>query len=143
MLRACIFALSILTLLTACSQGARNMIDRTALPCGDSPNCVSTEDDREQHHLIAFQLKSTASIDDIEEVALQLSGAKTAEKEGNYLRIECTSSILRFTDDLELKLSGTTLMVRSESRIGYSDFGVNRDRAEELRAMLFSAQLIM
>ncbi|OCH73919.1 hypothetical protein A6E14_02560 [Vibrio genomosp. F10] len=119
------------------------MIDRTALPCGDSPNCVSTEDDREQHHLIAFQLKSTASIDDIEEVALQLSGAKTAEKEGNYLRIECTSSILRFTDDLELKLSGTTLMVRSESRIGYSDFGVNRDRAEELRAMLFSAQLIM
>jgi len=75
-------------------------------------------------------------------VALELPGAKTAVKEGNYLRIECTSKIMRFVDDLELKIEGDQLIVRSESRVGYSDFGVNRKRAEQLRSLLANAELI-
>lgn len=128
--------------ITACSQGVRDIADRTQLPCGESPNCVSTEDDREQHHLIAFKLKKQANIDEIEQVALQMPGAKTATKEGNYIRVEYTSSFLRFVDDLELRVEDSKLMVRSESRVGYSDFGVNRERAEQLRNMLHSAQLL-
>ena len=75
-------------------------------------------------------------------MALELPGAKTAVKEGNYLRIECTSKIMRFVDDLELKIEGDKLIVRSESRVGYSDFGVNRKRAEQLRSLLANAELI-
>ncbi|MGF1696739.1 DUF1499 domain-containing protein [Vibrio lamellibrachiae] len=142
MSRATITVLFSSLLLSACSQGAKSFNDRTALPCGESPNCVSTEDTREQHHLIAFQLKSKANIEEIEQVALQMSGAKTATKEGNYLRIEYTSKILRFVDDLELKVEGSKLIVRSESRVGYSDFGINRKRADQLRTMLDSAQLL-
>ncbi|MCK6262413.1 DUF1499 domain-containing protein [Vibrio sp. ZSDE26] len=133
--------LGLLTL-TACSQGAREITDRTSSPCGDSPNCVSTEDDREQHHLIAYHLKSKATLDDIEEVALKIPGAKTAAKEDGYIRIEYTSKLLRFVDDLEMKVEGSKLLVRSESRMGYSDFGVNRKRADQLRSMLDSAQLL-
>ncbi|QIA64147.1 DUF1499 domain-containing protein [Vibrio astriarenae] len=128
--------------LTACSQGVEQMSDRTASPCGDKPNCVSTIDNREKHSIAPYTLKADTTIDDIESIALTLAGAKTAEKEGNYLRIECTSKIMRFVDDLELKIEGNNLVVRSESRTGYSDFGVNRKRANELRSKLKDANLL-
>ena len=133
--------LSLLTL-TACSQGITDMEDRTSSPCGDKPNCVSTQDDREQHALAAFELSDSANLDAIEQVALTLPGSKTANRTENYLRIECTSRIMRFVDDLELRVTGGKLIVRSESRTGYSDFGVNRKRAEQLRTILKSEGLI-
>jgi uncharacterized protein (DUF1499 family) len=49
---------------------------------------------------------------------------------------------MRFVDDLELKIAGDQLIVRSESRVGYSDFGVNRKRADQLRQKLTQAKLI-
>ena len=133
--------LSFLTL-TACSQGITDMEDRTSSPCGDKPNCVSTQDDRDQHALAAFELSDSPNLDAIEQVALTLPGSKTANRTENYLRIECTSRIMRFVDDLELKVTGDKLIVRSESRTGYSDFGVNRKRAEQLRTSLKSEGLI-
>ena len=118
------------------------MKDRTSSPCGDKPNCVSTQDDREQHALDTFELSDSANLDAIEQVALTLPGSKTASKTEDYLRIECTSRIMRFVDDLELKITDDKLIVRSESRTGHSDFGVNRKRAEQLRASLNSECLI-
>lgn len=128
--------------LTACSQGVQTMTDRTASPCGDKPNCVSTQDQREKYQLAPFTLTTNANLDTIEQAALKLPGAKTAVKEGDYLRIECTSKIMRFVDDLELKIDGDKLVVRSESRVGYSDFGVNRKRADQLREQLKQSGLI-
>ncbi|CAE6877883.1 hypothetical protein ACOMICROBIO_GDFFDHBD_00028 [Vibrio sp. B1REV9] len=49
---------------------------------------------------------------------------------------------MRFVDDLELKIEDNQLIVRSESRVGYSDFGVNRKRADQLRLLLTNADLI-
>jgi len=118
------------------------MTDRSQSPCGDKPNCVSTQDTREKYNLTPFILVDSANIDAIEQVTLELPGAKTAVKESNYLRIECTSKIMRFVDDLELKIAGDQLIVRSESRVGYSDFGVNRKRADQLREKLTQAKLI-
>ncbi|EAQ52948.1 DUF1499 domain-containing protein [Vibrio sp. 10N.286.46.A8] len=135
MKKAALLSLSLLTL-TACSQGITDMKDRTSSPCGDKPNCVSTQDDREQYTLAAFELSGSANLDAIEQVALTLPGAKTANKTEDYLRVECTSRIMRFVDDLELKITDGKLIVRSESRTGHSDFGVNRKRADQLRASL-------
>lgn len=128
--------------LAGCSQGVTTMTDRSADPCGDKPNCVSTQDTREKFSLAPFILTKEANIDAIERAALQLPGAKTAVSDEGYLRIECTSKILRFVDDLELKMTDGLLMVRSESRVGYSDFGVNRKRAEQLRDILKAEGLI-
>ncbi|MDK9772214.1 DUF1499 domain-containing protein [Vibrio sp. B181a] len=141
MKKAALLSITLLGL-TACSQGVTTMTDRSQSPCGDKPNCVSTQDTREEYNLTPFTLTESTNIDAIEQVALELPGAKTAVKEGNYLRIECTSKIMRFVDDLELKLEGDQLIVRSESRVGYSDFGVNRKRAEQLRSLLANAELI-
>ncbi|WP_434527694.1 DUF1499 domain-containing protein [Vibrio sp. K4] len=141
MKKAALLSITLLGL-TACSQGVTTMTDRSQFPCGDKPNCVSTQDTREEYNLTPFTLTESTNIDAIEQVALELPGAKTAVKEGNYLRIECTSKIMRFVDDLELKIEGDQLIVRSESRVGYSDFGVNRKRAEQLRSLLANAELI-
>lgn len=141
MKKAALLSLSLLTL-TACSQGITDMKDRTSSPCGDKPNCVSTLDDREQHALAEFDLSKSVTLDQIEQVALTLPGAKTASKTEDYLRVECTSRIMRFVDDLELKITDGKLIVRSESRTGHSDFGVNRKRADQLRASLKSEGLI-
>jgi uncharacterized protein (DUF1499 family) len=54
------------------------------------------------------------------------------------MQAECRSRVFRFVDDLTLHLSAAENIVhiRSASRIGYSDFGVNRSRVENLREKL-------
>ncbi len=129
-------------LLTACSQTPAQIADRSATLCPDSPNCVSTQDNRESHHLAPFLVTESATLDQIQQVATTLPRAKTAVKQADYLRIEYTSLVFRFVDDLELRISGRELWVRSQSRVGYYDFGVNRQRAQALRDSLQHAQLI-
>jgi uncharacterized protein (DUF1499 family) len=56
----------------------------------------------------------------------------------DYLHVECSSAVFGFVDDLELHLrpAENIIAVRSDSRLGRSDFGVNRKRVEGLRAAL-------
>jgi uncharacterized protein (DUF1499 family) len=53
----------------------------------------------------------------------------------SYLHAEFTSAIFRFVDDLEFLVDDTAkvIHVRSASRLGTSDLGVNRKRVEEIR----------
>jgi uncharacterized protein (DUF1499 family) len=66
------------------------------------------------------------------------------ETEG-YLHAECRSAFFGFVDDLELFLRADkkTIAVRSAARRGYSDFGVNRKRVENLRWSLRRAGVIL
>jgi len=56
----------------------------------------------------------------------------------DYIHAECTSAVFGFVDDLELHLKPAEkiIAVRSASRLGHSDLGVNRKRVEGLRAVL-------
>jgi uncharacterized protein (DUF1499 family) len=47
---------------------------------------------------------------------------------------------MRFVDDVELLIGGDAVQVRSASRLGYSDLGVNRERIEALRQALAQAE---
>ena len=53
----------------------------------------------------------------------------------NYVRVECASWLFRFVDDMEFYFDNDrkTIHLRSASRIGYSDLGVNRRRIERIR----------
>jgi uncharacterized protein (DUF1499 family) len=57
------------------------------------------------------------------------------EKE-NYLYAEFTSALMGYVDDVEFLVDSTAkvIHVRSASRLGQSDLGVNRKRIEEIRA---------
>ena len=65
-------------------------------------------------------------------------GGRVVESTDNYLRAEFTSSMLRFVDDTEFWFDATNqrVDVRSASRLGRKDFGVNRWRIEALRDKL-------
>jgi uncharacterized protein (DUF1499 family) len=54
----------------------------------------------------------------------------------SYLHVECTTQLLRFTDDLEfwLDVAHKVIHVRSASRLGEEDLGTNRSRVETIRA---------
>ncbi len=56
-------------------------------------------------------------------------------QEAGYIYAQCTTQVLKFTDDVELLLdaSAGVIHVRSASRVGSKDFGVNRARVEALR----------
>ena len=61
-----------------------------------------------------------------------------------YLHAESTSLWMRFVDDLELLLDPATgrVDVRSASRVGYGDMGVNAARVEALRTQLIESGVL-
>ena len=56
------------------------------------------------------------------------------DQNGDYLRAEVTSRIMKYVDDLEISFlpEKNNLVIRSESRVGDGDFGVNRKRVDLL-----------
>ncbi|MGV3001834.1 DUF1499 domain-containing protein [Vibrio sp. E150_018] len=113
------------------------------LLCSSKPNCVSTQELRNDYKVTPFELISEeTTIDEIEQVALTLKRTKTVNKTDECLHLESTSLIFRFVDDLHIVKQGTWLQVRSKSRVGYSDFGVNKSRVEALREKLIAANLL-
>ena len=64
---------------------------------------------------------------------------KIVESDGDYLHAEVTSRIMKYVDDLEISFSQekNNLLIRSESRVGDGDFGVNRKRVDLIINKLF------
>ncbi len=63
-----------------------------------------------------------------------LPGARIEERRDGYLHVLFVSPTMRFRDDLELLIEADgQIQVRSISRFGYEDMGVNRARVEALR----------
>ncbi|NMM04999.1 DUF1499 domain-containing protein [Polaromonas sp.] len=63
-------------------------------------------------------------------------GCVLVKREPDYLYAQCTTRWLKFTDDVEFFLdkAAAVIHVRSASRLGQKDLGVNRARVEALRA---------
>ena len=64
--------------------------------------------------------------------------ARIVDSRSDYLYVQYTTPLLKFVDDLELWFdpAQSVIQVRSSSRLGQSDFGVNRRRVEALREQL-------
>ena len=114
------------------------MTERLA-PCPDSPNCVSSKapaDDR-VHHIAPLQLHGDpdTAIERLRALIEDEPRTTIVDAEPAYLHATYTTRWLRFTDDLELEVDADAgvVHVRSASRVGYGDMGVNRRRVESLR----------
>ena len=61
------------------------------------------------------------------------------EINGDYLHAEATTRWMRYVDDLEVSFlpESNILLIRSESRVGESDLGVNKKRVDLLKSKMF------
>jgi uncharacterized protein (DUF1499 family) len=109
-------------------------------PCPASPNCVSSDATDAAHRVEAFALVGPvdAAWRIVREEVARLPRTTVADERPTYLHAECASALFGFVDDLELALRAPEglVAVRSASRLGYSDLGVNRRRVEGLRQAL-------
>src|SRR6185369_17745465 len=108
------------------------MTERTAErldPCPSTPNCCCSQDPDSGHFVEPFRFSgdvATARADLVRAVA-SLPRTRIVLDEPLRLRAECRSLLFRFVDDLELLIvPDGVIHVRSASRVGHSDFGVNR-----------------
>ncbi len=105
--------------------------------CPASPNCVSSTADNDRQRIAPLSFEGTAAdaIAQLAEVMASFPRARVVEQTETYLRAEFTSAVFRFVDDVEFLAHETDgrIDVRSASRVGYSDFGVNRRRVESIR----------
>ena len=103
-------------------------------PCRRTPNCVSSQaDPSDAEHYIA-PLKGT--MEAVRRAVEAMPRTKVISSTSNYLYAEFRSKLLGYVDDVEFFYDGSVIQVRSASRLGRRDFGVNRDRVEQLRALI-------
>ena len=105
-------------------------------PCKRTPNCVSSQaNPADREHYIA-PLAYAGTIAELRRIIERLPRATVIREAPDYLYAEFRTRLLRYVDDVEFLKSGSVLHVRSASRLGRRDFGVNRRRVEEIRALL-------
>lgn len=119
------------------SQAGQNQL----APCPDTPNCINTEfPDKVKQYLqpISFpEEKSQQVMLQAKKIIIKMGGkiVEQDDKSKNkyYLHALFTSSVFKFIDDFEIRIDNMThkLHIRSASRFGYSDFGVNKRRVEK------------
>jgi uncharacterized protein (DUF1499 family) len=106
-------------------------------PCPDTPNCVSsqTEEPRSAVAAIPFTGSAEMAMARLCCALRECPRTKIITARDQYIHAESRSRVFRFVDDLELSVDRTESVIhlRSASRVGYSDFGVNRKRVEGIR----------
>ncbi|WP_104906171.1 DUF1499 domain-containing protein [Nostoc sp. 'Lobaria pulmonaria (5183) cyanobiont'] len=106
--------------------------------CPNSPNCVSSQSTDASHQIAPLTFTSTPeeAIANLKQIIESLPRTKIITENKDYLYAEFKSALLRFVDDVEFYLdrNANIIHVRSASRLGQSDLGVNRQRIETIRA---------
>ena len=106
--------------------------------CRRTPNCVSSQaDPADREHYIA-PIAFRGRMDELRRAVESMPRASVITAERNYLYAEYRTPLMRYVDDVELYYDERAALVhvRSASRLGRRDFGVNRKRVEELRALI-------
>jgi uncharacterized protein (DUF1499 family) len=106
-------------------------------PCPPAPNCVCSTDPAAPHYVepLAFSGDPDAAMSRLKAVLAGRRRTRLVAEEADYLHAECASWLFRFIDDLEVAIDRLEkkIHVRSASRLGKYDFGVNRRRVEAIR----------
>lgn len=114
--------------------------------CGRRPNCVSSNASDPRRRVGPWRLRIEPEVawQTIRQLVAEIPRSRIVVEEDWYLHAEARSRLLRFVDDLEIAVDPVERLVavRSASRLGYSDRGVNRRRVERLRGLLVERQVI-
>ncbi|MEK6591782.1 MAG: DUF1499 domain-containing protein [Pseudomonadota bacterium] len=87
---------------------------------------------------LAVKGNGPATLARIKTIVEGMNGAKVVKSDPDYLYAQFTTRFMKFVDDVEFWFdpAKSVIQVRSASRVGRKDFGVNRKRIEAVRAVL-------
>ena len=106
-------------------------------PCPDSPNCVSSQSQSASQRISPLPYRSTPeeAMKRIKKIIMELPRNQLVKEKDRYLHVEFKTSLLKFIDDVEIIIDDAEKVIhlRSASRTGYWDLGVNRRRLEQIR----------
>jgi uncharacterized protein (DUF1499 family) len=79
-----------------------------------------------------------ATLAKIKAIVEGMDGAQVVKSEPGYLYAQFTSKLMKYVDDVEFWFdpAASVIQVRSASRVGRGDLGVNRKRIDAVRAAL-------
>ncbi|NET56556.1 MAG: DUF1499 domain-containing protein [Symploca sp. SIO2E6] len=109
-------------------------------PCPKTPNCVNSQSQDPKCRIEPLSYNSTAAeaMAKLKTVIENEQRTTIITETQNYLYAEFTSALMGFVDDVEFLLddNNKVIHVRSASRLGKSDLGVNRKRIETIRGKI-------
>ncbi len=121
--------------------------DGRLAPPKPTPNSVSSQTDQHddaEHYIEPLHYTGDAkhAWAVLRKVIDGMPRVKVITSEPNYLYAEFCTRLMGYVDDVEFFLDekAGVIQVRSASRLGRSDFGVNRERIESIRAQLAQAR---
>lgn len=129
----------------SCMSSPKNigLVDGKLHPCPSSPNCVSSQSEQADKKVDPLKYKGDYVVakKKLKDVLGSLPRVKVVKETEKYLHAEATTFFFRFVDDCEFLIDDEhkVIHVRSASRVGHSDLGVNRKRVESIREK-FQAQ---
>jgi uncharacterized protein (DUF1499 family) len=133
--------IAVLALTAGCSSGrppaSLGVTAGRLAPCPGSPNCVSSGAAVAEQRVepLRYDGDPARARARLLEVLNGMDRARIVRSADDYVHVEFRSAVFGFVDDVEFYFSPPgAIQVRSASRTGYYDFGVNRERAETLRA---------
>ena len=112
--------------------------------CAATPNCVNSQAPASdsQHAIVPLTMSGelATTITNLKQVIQAMPDTNIIKETNNYLYVEFTSKLMKFVDDVEFYFDNDSkiIQVRSASRLGESDLGVNRQRIEAIRSKLAS-----
>ncbi|MGB0564670.1 MAG: DUF1499 domain-containing protein [Spirulinaceae cyanobacterium] len=109
--------------------------DGKLTPCPGTPNCVCSQSDRPGEAIDPLPMVAIA---DLRKVIEGMERTTIVEATETYLYAEFQSKLMGYVDDVEFyrDVAANVVQVRSASRLGKSDLGVNRQRVEDIRAAI-------
>lgn len=107
--------------------------------CPGAPKCVSSQASDPRHFIAPFTFhdQPDEAMRRLKAALLTEQRVTIIEEQPTYLRAEVRSRVFRFVDDVEFTLlpDQRLIQIRSSARMGYTDFGVNRQRIERIRLL--------
>ena len=104
----------------------------------DRPNWVSSRASDSKHKIAPLDSCCFYMRSHIKDVVLNLPNTILVSETDNYLHFTFSTYCCKFIDDVEffIDYNKGIVEVQSASRAGYYDFGVNRQRIENIRKLL-------
>jgi uncharacterized protein (DUF1499 family) len=115
-------------------------------PCPKTPNCVSSQSQDTAHQIAPLTYNSTdqEAMARLKTVLQSFRRVKAIAQNENYIYSEFTIPVVGFVDDVEFLLDkdAKVIHVRSASRLGEGDLGVNRRRIETIRTKFNASSVV-